>query len=99
MITGTSISVYELRHVTDHTTGMQQPVQNSTSCKCGISTVSSQIALELAGPAQQTSITLSMYCNWRISMVFWTKGKLPLRHDRDVDDCDATGMSSDGVMN
>ena len=26
------------------------------------------------------------------------QGKLPLRHDRDVDDLDATGMSSDGAM-
>ena len=37
-----------------HTTGMQQPVQSSTSCNCGSSAVSS---------------TLSMHCNWRISMV------------------------------
>ena len=121
------------RHLSLHTKGMQQPVQNSTICNCGSSAVSSSSALEncrtcttnksrppyqctttgeslgdrtkgicicattgmsttwskevdklqlwdldclltaahvLAGPAQQTSITLSMYCNGRISMVF-----------------------------
>ena len=61
-------------HLSLHTRACNNLVQNSTTCNCGISTVSSQTAHELAGPAQQTSNTLSMYCNWRISMVFWTIG-------------------------
>ena len=52
MITRTSTTIDELRHVIDHrqlslhATGMQQLVQNSTSCNCGSSAVSSTSALE-----------------------------------------------------
>ena len=39
--------------------------------------------LEDAGPDQPTSITLSVYCNWRISMeTEQDHGNLPVRHDR-----------------
>ena len=56
---------------------------------------------ESAGPAQQTSITLSVCFNRRISVE--NHGNLHLRHDRDVDDmprrlrtwrCTITGMST-----
>ena len=57
------------RHLSLHTTGMQQPVQNSTICNCGSSAVSSTSALENCRTCRATSTTLSMYCNWRNSMV------------------------------
>ena len=47
------------------------------------------------GPAQQTSITLSMYCNCRISGKT-DHGNLRLRHAREVDDLD---MHNNGHVN
>ena len=59
MITVTTKAVDELCHVIDyyrhlllHTTGMQQPVQSSTSSNCGSSAVSHDCARH-AGPAQK----------------------------------------------
>ena len=72
------------KHAT--TTSMQRFSQRAATV--GISTVFSQTAPEdTAGPAHQTSNTISMDCNWRIPAV---QGKRPLRHDSVVNDTRVT---------
>ena len=76
------------------TTGMS----TTWSEKKRAATVGSRLSPTLSahrGPAQQTSITLSMYCNCRISGKT-DHGNLRLRHDRDVDDLD---MHNNGHVN
>ena len=68
------------------TTGMS----TNWSEKKRAATVGSRLSPTLnahRGPAQQTSITLSMYCNCRISGKT-DHGNLRLRHARDVDNLD-----------
>ena len=65
----------------------QRQCPQSTSCNCGMSTVSTDCPRELAGPAQQRSITLSMNCNWRISVVYRTVETMRIA-------CVTTGMST-----
>ena len=77
-----------------NTTGMSTtwPEEKRTA------TVGSRLSPTLSahrGPAQQTSITLSMYCNCRISGKT-NHGNLRLRHDRDVYDLD---MHNNGHVN
>ena len=63
-----------IRHLSLHTTGMQQSCPGFNELQLWDLDCLQQSAPELAGPAQQASITLSMYCNWRISMVIRTNG-------------------------
>ena len=65
--TATSPNVDERNHVIDHrhlslhTTGMQQRVQNTTSSTVGARLSPPRLHSRSAGPTQQTSTTLSMY--------------------------------------
>ena len=75
MITGMSISCRcsapehgPPRHLSLHTTGMSTAWSKKKRAATVGSRLSPTTAHQLAGPAQQKSTTLSMCCNWRISM-------------------------------
>ena len=98
--TSTTMEELHLRHLLLHTNGhVNNSVQASTSCNCGISTVSSPPAPEeFAGPAQPGRRTL---CQWTATGESqWSaeldQGKRPLRHDSDVNDLD---MQNNGHVN
>ena len=91
MITGTSKTIDERRHVIDHTAPV---VAQRRACATPVSmqkgaTVGDRLSLprlhsKTARPARPTTTTLSMYSYWRISV--GDQGKLHLRHDRDDDE-------------
>ena len=88
--TATSTNVDELRHVTDNTPVVAHKrhattVQNSTSCNCGSSAVSSTSALENSRTAQQghrPPCSATVECPW--SDERFGPWNLPLRHDGEV---------------
>ena len=92
MITRTSIAVDELRHVIDHRhlslhkTGMQQPVQSSTSCNSGSSAVSSTSALENCWTCTTNVDHLVNVLQLENLCGKTDHGNLHLRHDRGFND-------------
>ena len=76
MITGTSKTIDERRHVIDHTAPVvaqrracATPVSMQNGATVGARLSPPRVHSRTAGPAQKTSTTLSMYCNWRNAMV------------------------------
>ena len=75
MITGTSKTIDERRHVIDHTAPVvaqrracATPVSMQNGATVGDRLSSPRLHSKTAGPARPTTTTLSMYSNWRISV-------------------------------